>query len=374
MIKKIIKLFGLVILSLVFYKVFIYLDIMAADYESIEIKIVDSFDEMYKHIDSDDYAIQIVGNGEENNYNYNQTYCVNIDRPGVLMVYTYNVGGDDIKEVVYSDYSLSKKIKSETARKKVSAYNYNWKSYSCTLVDKGTYYLNLSGSVYWFENYIAYVLLIPNDIVINTNRIVYNDDYSEATVYFSTVCKDMQKLTFVKRKIDSTDLEDIRSGYIRGCDLRYDVSNAYIYGVRSDQYYEDSIKKINNILENGLKITQNGTYTVYIKPADYIYSMFPAWVTFEVDKIGAEGPNVEVKSLKMSKTKATLKPEETLTLNATIKPKNVTEKTITWKSSNKKVATVDKNGKVTAKKKGTCTITAITSNGKKAKCKVTVKK
>ena len=46
--------------------------------------------------------------------------------------------------------------------------------------------------------------------------------------------------------------------------------------------------------------------------------------------------------------------------------------TVTWKSDNTKVATVNSSGKVTAKKTGTATITATGSNGKKATCKVTV--
>lgn len=48
-------------------------------------------------------------------------------------------------------------------------------------------------------------------------------------------------------------------------------------------------------------------------------------------------------------------------------------KNVTWYSSNNKVATVSKNGKVTAVKAGTTTITANTANGLKATCKVTVK-
>ena len=44
----------------------------------------------------------------------------------------------------------------------------------------------------------------------------------------------------------------------------------------------------------------------------------------------------------------------------------------TWKSSNKKVATVTSKGKITAKKAGTCTITGKV-NGKTYKCKITVK-
>lgn len=48
-------------------------------------------------------------------------------------------------------------------------------------------------------------------------------------------------------------------------------------------------------------------------------------------------------------------------------------KSVTWYSSNNKIATVSKNGKVTAVTAGTVTITAKMSNGLKATCKVTVK-
>lgn len=63
---------------------------------------------------------------------------------------------------------------------------------------------------------------------------------------------------------------------------------------------------------------------------------------------------------------------KTTTLTATV-PKN---STITWKSSNANIASVSKKGVVTAKKKGTVTITCTVKNGsvtKKLTCKVTVK-
>lgn len=44
------------------------------------------------------------------------------------------------------------------------------------------------------------------------------------------------------------------------------------------------------------------------------------------------------------------------------------------KSSNRKVVKVGKKGKVTARKKGRATITVTAANGKKASCKITVKK
>ena len=47
--------------------------------------------------------------------------------------------------------------------------------------------------------------------------------------------------------------------------------------------------------------------------------------------------------------------------------------TLRYMSSNKKVATVSKSGKITAKGKGTCTITAFAHNGGSKNIKVTVK-
>jgi SLAP domain-containing protein len=47
--------------------------------------------------------------------------------------------------------------------------------------------------------------------------------------------------------------------------------------------------------------------------------------------------------------------------------------TVTWSSSNKKVAAVSSKGKVTAKAVGSATITASTADGSKVTCKVTVK-
>ena len=47
---------------------------------------------------------------------------------------------------------------------------------------------------------------------------------------------------------------------------------------------------------------------------------------------------------------------------------------LSWKSSDKKVATVSKKGVITAVGKGTCTITVTTENGKSAQVTVKVSK
>ena len=60
------------------------------------------------------------------------------------------------------------------------------------------------------------------------------------------------------------------------------------------------------------------------------------------------------------------------TLTAIVSPSGASNKNLTWKSSNPKVAVVNQNGKVTALKAGKTTITVRSSNGKTAKCTVTV--
>ena len=77
-------------------------------------------------------------------------------------------------------------------------------------------------------------------------------------------------------------------------------------------------------------------------------------------------------SITLDKSSAELKSDKTLTLKATIKPSDTTDKTIKWSTSNKKVATVSSKGVVTPVGKGTATITAKTENGLTAKCQITV--
>ena len=60
-------------------------------------------------------------------------------------------------------------------------------------------------------------------------------------------------------------------------------------------------------------------------------------------------------------------------ITATITPQNVTDKNITWKSSDESIAMISTTGEIIAKRVGTVNITATTSNGKTSTMKVTVK-
>jgi len=77
------------------------------------------------------------------------------------------------------------------------------------------------------------------------------------------------------------------------------------------------------------------------------------------------------KKLKLSKTKVILKRGKSITIK--VKDLKKGDKIKSWKTSNKKIATVNKKGKIIAKRKGTCKITVTTKKGRKGMIRVTVK-
>lgn len=84
-------------------------------------------------------------------------------------------------------------------------------------------------------------------------------------------------------------------------------------------------------------------------------------------------PDVDVTGVSLDKSELTLAVKGTYTLKATVAPSDASNKNVTWKSSNDKIVTVDKDGKVTAVAIGKATITVATEDGNKtATCVVTV--
>ena len=126
---------------------------------------------------------------------------------------------------------------------------------------------------------------------------------------------------------------------------------------------DKSVAKVDN--KGKVEAIAAGTATITAKTANNKVATCSVTVT----KKEAE---VEVTGIKLDKVKLPMKIGESKNLKATIEPNNATNKGITWTSSNKKVATIDKNGKVKAIAVGTATITAKTANGKVATCSVTV--
>ena len=132
--------------------------------------------------------------------------------------------------------------------------------------------------------------------------------------------------------------------------------------------WSSSDKDVATVDSNG-KVVAKGQGTCYIT----------ARAKFDTKKLARCKVKVQqmVIDVKSSKNIVRLeKPGSSYTLKATCTPTNADDKSVKWKSSNTLVATVNAVGKILAKKKGSCTVTATTNDGTKltTACKVTVKK
>lgn len=138
--------------------------------------------------------------------------------------------------------------------------------------------------------------------------------------------------------------------------------------------WKSSNKKVATVDKNGKIVAKgNGKATITVKTANGKKATVKVTVKQATKKVVLKVG----KKVVTGKT-YTLKEGKKATVKATVtdaKGKKVTSgnQKIKWTTSNKKVATISKSGKITAKKAGTVKITAKTADGKKVTFKVKVK-
>ena len=81
---------------------------------------------------------------------------------------------------------------------------------------------------------------------------------------------------------------------------------------------------------------------------------------------------VPLTGISLNKSKVSLVRNKSLQLSVNYIPANASDRTIEWVSSDPSIVKVDANGLVTAKNKGTATITAMSANGLVAQCEIEV--
>lgn len=120
--------------------------------------------------------------------------------------------------------------------------------------------------------------------------------------------------------------------------------------------------------EKVVKVDEKGTITAIGAGKTYVYATtsngLQSKVLVSVSKLPTE--------VQINPTAATFRIGKTFQAKASVYPTDASDKTVYWISENPKVASVDKNGLITAKGAGKTQIIAKTINGKTVSCNVTV--
>ena len=153
-------------------------------------------------------------------------------------------------------------------------------------------------------------------------------------------------------------------GKVSGAD-RYEIYAAYCTG----KFGKTPVKVVTKKGVTSVTITKLNGKKIELTKNFKVYVAAYKTVTY-----------TNVKAIKLAKNKATIKVGKTYKIKASVVLVDPSKKmlsdshapTFRYASSNKKIAAVNKSGKVTAKKKGTCYIWVYAKNGYAKKIKVTV--
>nr|WP_300409068.1 Ig-like domain-containing protein [uncultured Ruminococcus sp.] len=121
--------------------------------------------------------------------------------------------------------------------------------------------------------------------------------------------------------------------------------------------------------------TQNNTESTTVPVTETSSTVTTEPVTeSSTDTSSTEPTDIKVNSIKLNTDDYVMYSKQYVQLKATVSPDNATNNNVTWKSSNRNIATVDSKGKVKALKVGNAIITATSVDGSNisAQCKIKV--
>ena len=192
---------------------------------------------------------------------------------------------------------------------------------------------------------------------INFNRVLFALLLCVGVIMIS--CEEIQPISVTSVSLNSTSMELVE-GTTQTLVATVSPSNAENQKV----IWSSNNSSVATVTDGVVTAIKAGTATITVKTDDGNKT-----ATCSVIVVAKEIP---VTSVSLDQTEIELLEGDELTLTATVKPDNATNKNVTWTSSNESVATVD-NGKITAVKAGSSMITVTTEDGNKSTtCEVTV--
>ena len=207
------------------------------------------------------------------------------------------------------------------------------------------------------------------------------NDRSEYTIPdgVTTVCENAFFGCYIRTLTIPVSVIEIDDSAFENCDS---LKNVYYLGTRA-QWKAVVIGTKNEAL------TRATVHCIDDPPCDHVWGEWEVVEEATYEKEGLERRacsrcNIEetrvipklvrVSAIELSESEKTVFVGDTFTITATVKPEDAFNRTVTWRSSDPSIATVDENGTVTAIAEGEAIITAESADGVTAECKVTVEK
>ncbi|WP_418750784.1 leucine-rich repeat domain-containing protein [Frisingicoccus sp.] len=226
------------------------------------------------------------------------------------------------------------------------------------------------------------------------DKVRFQDEKSNIFTYYLTVDGKVYCYNESTKKIDYVD-DNVSS--LASADAYLKLNGDYLYRLKDGTYIktdgtpleEGKVKTVRNY---AIYLTKNSEYEVRKDETLRLTKIKDIWfnagryfalrtdgtiwdITSNPEKVFESETNIPVTGVALNKNALTFTEKgQSNTLRATVSPADATEQSLTWSSSNEKVAKVNNSGVVTPVANGTAVITVKTKDGgKTATCKVTVK-
>ena len=191
-----------------------------------------------------------------------------------------------------------------------------------------------------------------------------NDDSISKNCVVKVVESKIEEKVKLKNIYFDRDVYNIYVGDTASLNVMFNPTNASDKGLT----WVSSNTKVVSINNGIVKGIIPGEAIITVKSHDGGFEANTKVIVKQADK------KAEVSSISLNTDKLDLYVGESIRLNVTINPENATNRQITWLSNNPGVANVGSDGVIRAVNEGNAIITAKSSNGKTANCKVTVTK
>lgn len=188
-------------------------------------------------------------------------------------------------------------------------------------------------------------------------------EWNDISIAVGNECITDAKVNYIVWKV-TLDKEEL-SLIINSSDNTYDLTETVYSEIEEGKAvtWDSDNEKVATVDKNG-KVTAVGNGVAVIT-ATTVYGGYTASCRVTV--------TTAVEGVTLDRETAAIYIDETLDLTATVSPELASDKSVTWKSDNQDVATVDQNGRVTPINRGMAVITVTTEDGSyTAECTVTV--